>query len=343
MGVPRHMKKVLLGVLAVLVLVVGGVAIFAMTVKPKSRPAPDIQVERTPERIERGRYLANNVLLCTHCHSEIEYTRYGTPVKEGKLGVGGDCFTKENAGFPGKVCAQNLTPDKETGIGAWTDGEIMRAVREGISRDGHALFPMMPYKMLRSLSDEDTMSLVAYLRTIPPVRKVREEGHVDFPVSLFIKFEPQPLDGPVQAPDRKDTLAYGKYLSFACLECHSPVDDKMQRIEGKSFAGGREFKFGPLRVRSSNLTFDPTGQGSRTREEFIGMFAAWRGIELPVLDPKDNTMMPWAAFSGMTDEDLSAIYDHLKSMPQVSNVVERRIPPEMVRPAAETEQEKDAG
>ena len=64
----------------------------------------------------------------------------------------------------------NITPDRETGIGTWTDGEKIRAIREGIHKDGSALFPMMPYAEYRNMSDDDVQSLVAYLNSLPPVR-----------------------------------------------------------------------------------------------------------------------------------------------------------------------------
>ena len=73
-------------------------------------------------------------------------------------------------GPPGIVAPTNITLDKETGIGNWTDGEKIRAIREGISRDGTALFPMMGYERFRYMSDEDVHSLVAYLNTLTPVR-----------------------------------------------------------------------------------------------------------------------------------------------------------------------------
>jgi hypothetical protein len=78
------------------------------------------------------------VAACGDCHSQRHYTRFGGPVIEGGDGLG-FAFPKE------MVVAPNITPDKETGIGNWTDGEVIRAIREGVSRDGQALFPLMPY------------------------------------------------------------------------------------------------------------------------------------------------------------------------------------------------------
>src|SRR5271170_1273520 len=71
--------------------------------------------------------------------------------------------------LPGRVVAPNLTPDVETGAGAWTDDQLARATREGIGHDGRALFPMMPYPDFRAMSDEDLASIVVYLRSLPPV------------------------------------------------------------------------------------------------------------------------------------------------------------------------------
>src|SRR5216110_697497 len=93
---------------------------------------------------------------------------FGGPVVSAH-NAGSACIGPEQ-GAPGKICFPNLTPDPETGLGAWTDGEILRAIREGVSRDGRALFPMMPYTEFRALSDEDTRAIVAYLRTMPAVK-----------------------------------------------------------------------------------------------------------------------------------------------------------------------------
>ncbi len=84
-------------------------------------------------------------------------------------------------GLPGQIFAANITPDKETGIGNWTDGEKIRAIREGISKDGHMLFPMMPYPNYRFLSDTDVQSLVAYMNTVPQVRNYVPRSKINFP------------------------------------------------------------------------------------------------------------------------------------------------------------------
>jgi len=307
--------------------------------KPAQQPASTEKVDATPERVERGRYLANTVIGCPDCHSSFDLERYTLPAKSGTEGVGGFCFDKDNAGFPGKVCAQNITQDEETGLGRWTDGEIARAIREGVNREGAALFPMMPYPWLKYLSDEDTKSVVAYLRTVTPIKNETEEGHIDFPVNLFIKFEPKPVTEPVPQPDRKDTVAYGKYLAtISCVECHTPVDSTMHPLMDQLYTGGREFDLSKmlpgLKLVSANLTPDEeTGIGQKSRENFIAQFKAFADPEYASMkvESQHNTLMPWVRYSKMTEEDLGAIYDYLRSLPSVRKPIERRLPPKIAK------------
>ncbi len=337
------MKRIALVLLGLVVLVAGGGFTFLTLKKPAQRPAPDVKVERTPERVARGEYLSEHVFLCVDCHSELDFDKWGVPPKAGRKYVGGFCFNKENVGFPGEVCAQNLTSDPETGLGNWTDGEILRAMREGVDKQGNAIFPMMPYEAMATMSDDDAYAIVAYLRTLPPVKNSRPKGHIDFPVSAIVKFIPQPLSGPVTAPDRSDHVAYGKYLSMACRECHTPIDAHNTLLPGKDFAGGHEFRMPGFTVRSANLTFDETGLGKTTKEQFINLFKVWRGVEAPSVPRANNTLMPFTAFSQMTEEDLGDIYDYLQTVPKQANKVERRPPPALPAKAVVADQAAPAG
>lgn len=291
---------------------------------PKSRPPSDEKIQLTPERVERGKYLATAV-GCLDCHSERDWSHWGGPIKPGRAGVGNLCLSQAD-GLPGSFCTPNLTPDPKTGLGSWTDGEVMRAIREGVAKDGHALFGMMPYGDFKSMSDDDVRAIVAYLRTLPPVENPIPPPSFDFPVNLLMKLGPQPLEGPIQAPPKTDTVAYGKYLAtIACNGCHTPLD-KGEPIPGMAFAGGMDFK-GPWgHVRPANLTPDPeTGIGSLTREQFLDRFRAFRSID-PGVNPAPegkNSIMPWKMLSQMTDEDLGAIYDFLRTLPPVKHVVNR--------------------
>ncbi|MCU1228431.1 MAG: cytochrome c-related protein [Acidobacteria bacterium] len=311
-------------VLVVLALVLGGVSYLSMR-KPAQRPASAEKIESTPARLARGSYLVNHVSDCLGCHSD-HIDGFAFPVKPGAEGQGGFVFDKK-LGFPGVVAAQNITSDPETGLGKWTDGEILRAIREGVDRNGDALFPMMPYTHLRNLGDEDAKSIVVYLRTLKPVRNQVVAKRIDFPVNLFVKFAPQPLDGPVSAPDPHDSLKYGKYLTTiaGCYECHTPHDDKNGLIADKPFSGGWEMR-GPWgRVLTANLTPHPDNYlGRATKAEFIGRFRAFASIDPlhpPVAAKGRNTVMPWLAFAQMTDNDLGAIYDYLKTVKPIANRV----------------------
>jgi Cytochrome c len=117
-------------------------------------------------RIARGKFLFTVVANCDGCHSQLDTSRFGDVVVPGGRGKGG-LFPEE--GLPGTVYAPNITPDRETGLGRWTDGEKIRAIRDGVSRDGRALFPLMPYQSFRHMGDDDVESLVAYMNTLAPI------------------------------------------------------------------------------------------------------------------------------------------------------------------------------
>jgi len=165
-------------------------------------------------------------------------TRYGGPPVE-PIGAGRPCLDRVtpaagvNVGqevFPGRLCIRNITSDMDTGLGKWTDGEVIRAIREGVGRDGSGLFPIMPYFVYRDLSDEDVQAVVAFLRTLPPARSNQPPGReIDFPLNLMVRLWPRPVEGKVIAPDReRDPLAYGRYLSriARCEFCHSPREPR---------------------------------------------------------------------------------------------------------------------
>ena len=319
--------KVVGGLALVIVGLLIGVVSWLSLRKPASHPASTEKFEATPARLARGEYIVEHVTDCLGCHSD-HLTTYGFPVKPGTEGQGGFVFDKK-LGFPGVVAAQNITSDAEFGLGKWTDGEVLRAIREGIDRNGDALFPMMPYQHLRYMGDEDAKSVVVYLRTLKPVHSGVPAKHIDFPVNLFVKFAPKPLDGPVNAPDpQKDHIAYGGYLVRigGCIECHSPHDDKNNLIADKALSGGWQM-IGPWgRNFTPNLTPHPTDSylGRATREEFIGRFKsfeAMNAMNAPEAPKGRNTVMPWLPFSHMTEDDLGAIYDYLKTLKPIANKV----------------------
>jgi mono/diheme cytochrome c family protein len=334
------MKKILriLAVVVLLVIVVAaGLLAWLSMRSPAMRPPSTESVEATPERLARGRYIVHHLSDCVSCHSDHNFDRFGMPIIPGTEGKGGMPFGKEPE-FPGSVIAANITPDARTGLGNWTDGEIARAIREGVSRDGQALFPMMPYTAYRSMSDEDVKSVVAYIRTLKPIQNSVPRSRFNFPLKYIVKFMPKPLEGPVPHPSQADRLAYGKYLVTvaACADCHTPRDDKGAPVPGREFAGGFEMP-GPWgRVVTANITPHPeTFVGRSSREAFIARFKAFEslgGENAPPARPGQNTVMPWLAYAGLTEEDLGAMYDYLRTVPPVENRVVTF--PEAVKAAA---------
>jgi mono/diheme cytochrome c family protein len=322
--------KTFLKIVGGIALLVVGLAAGALTwlnfKKPAARAASAEKIEVTPERLARGRYVVEHVSDCLGCHSDHLLTSFSMPVKPGSEGEGGYMFD-EKFGIPGRVAAQNITPDEQYGLGKWTDGEILRAIREGVDRNGDALFPMMPYQHLRHMSDDDAKAVVAYLRTLKPVHKGVPEKKLNFPLNFIVKFVPEPLDAPVAHPDANDSVAYGHYLTTigGCRECHTPHDEHNALIAGKDFSGGWEMN-GPWgRNYTANLTPMPyTFVGRATKAEFIGRFKACASMTAETA-PKPaagrNTVMPWIAFAGMTEQDLGAIYDYLRTVKPIDNKV----------------------
>ncbi len=319
-------KRYLLWIPAAGLIGVAGAAIYLLSVLPRVAPAAAVVVEATAQRLARGRYLAEHVLLCSECHSDRDWTAYSAPSVPPQGAGRTDCLGADQpmagvaAKFPGAICFPNITADRASGVGAWTDGELLRAVREGIDRDGHALFPIMPYFIFRHLSEEDARSLVIWIRSLPAVSREHPPKRVNFPVNLLIRLVPQPLASPVAEPDATDSVAYGAYLATIgrCAFCHSPRQGQNpQPIPGRLFAGGNEFR-GPFGLaRSSNLTPDPSGLGDTSRNQFIALFR--RHATPARVAPEQNTIMAWSAYAGMTDADLGALYDYLRTVPAVAS------------------------
>lgn len=312
------------GVLAGLLLIAGAAFAYLYFRQPESAPPRQITVEKTPERIERGRYIFTSLADCDGCHSQHDYTKLGGPVAGAARGSGQQMPLQD---LPGRIIASNITPDAETGIGSWTDGEKIRAIREGISRDGHMLFPIMPYPNFRYMSDYDVESLVAYLDTLPPVRNPLPKTQVDFPVSMFIKGVPRPVEGPVARVTPADGARYGEYLvtMASCEECHTPMV-RGQSDSSMRFAGGRIFATPSATVVSANITPDvETGIGKWDFARFRDRVQSYRPYtsgEAPPVGPDHFTLMPWLAYSGLSDDDLAAIFTYIKARPPIAHRVE---------------------
>ncbi len=263
-------------------------------------------------RLERGRYLVENVAHCFFCHSDVDWAAEGAPPKAGKAGAG-TVFPDEN--LPFLVVASNITPDRETGAGEWSDEDFGRAIREGIGRDGRRLFPVMPYELYRGMSDQDLAAVIAYLRSMAAVRNELPKTELPEPVKQALPPH-QPLTQPVPPPDPSDQVKRGAYLAqlAECVACHTPMDATMQPILSLAFAGGFDLK-GPWgHLYSANIT--PAASGIAHYDEALFLQVMKTGN---VGGRKLNSIMPWGYTRGMTDDDLKAVYAFLKTLPPVAH------------------------
>ena len=312
------MKKTLKIVLFVFAfLLVGAIAGYVYILKafPKIEPAPDIRVNASPEMIKRGEYLFNHVTACADCHSTRDYSKFVGPLVPGTVGKGGFEFNKD-FGLPGSFFAKNITP---AGLRGWTDGEIFRAITEGVSKNGDPLFPLMPYLSFGKMDKNDIYANIAYMKTLAPIENNVAASKPEFPMNLIMRTIPaknnlQPV------PDKSNSTEYGKYLVNAagCNDCHTQ-QEKGEFKMNLYLAGGQEFKLpGNVILRSANITPDrENGIGVWTKEQFITLFRTYADGTYNAPDVKEgefNTIMPWTFFAGMTDEDLGAIYDYLRTI-----------------------------
>lgn len=254
---------------------------------PAGTPPPNLQVQGTPAQIARGQHIAE--MFCVGCHT----TNGELPL------VGGRNMGKEIPMPIGDFISVNLTPAGP--LKNWTDGEIMRVLREGVDRNGKRL-AIMGAAQTRYLSDEDLHAVIAYLRSQPPVENVTPDPP-DAPNMLAILLygagmipQEPPVTGVITAPPKAITVEYGKYIvSFAdCRVCH-----------GADLSGG-----------TSNVA--PHGPNLRvaqgwTRQQFVQTIRT--GI-----DPGGHQLsdqMPWKDLRKMDDEELGAIHEYLMSLPGV--------------------------
>lgn len=321
------MKKLLLAFVLVAIIVIGGALTYVKTFLPNVGDAPDITIEITPERVARGKYIANNVAVCIDCHSQRDWGTFAAPPIEGTFGGGGEIFS-EDFGFPGNYYSKNITP---YGIGDWTDGEVLRAITTGVSKEGNALFPIMPYPHYGTLTEEDLYSIIAYVRSLEPIKKDIPASTSNFPINFLINTMPQPAKFGT-TPDKNNKVEYGRYLTnmAGCIECHTK-QEKGQLLDGMHFAGGFDFKLPMGTVTSPNITPDKaTGIGTWNEDMFVARFKQYADsnyIPQKVGENDFQTVMPWTMYAGMEENDLRAMFAYLRSLEPINNPVATRFTP----------------
>jgi len=259
--------------------------------------------------LERGRYLFDSLLACRNCHDEPDGARRSL--------AGGARFGQDG-GTMGY--APNITPDRDAGIGAWSDAAIARAIREGVRPDGSHIAPVMAFELYRRISDSDIRAMVAFLRSVPPAdRAVRR---TDWGTAVHGPYGP-PV-GSVPDVDRRDKLAYGAYLAGplgGCVACHTPFDksgrpDYAHRLG----AGGTTFEGRSGEAIAGNITPDrDTGLGIFSDDQIKTMIVTGVRPNRSHMNP----VMPHGRFANLTPDDLDAIVAYLRSLKPVRHMIDK--------------------
>ena len=275
----------------------------------------DCAVAQPQDLIARGQYIFAMAGGCA-CHT----------VPKGALNAGGRAFP-----IPfGTVYSNNITADKETGLGDWTDQQIQDAITKGIRRDGGRILPVMPYEKYSGMARDDLQALTAYLRTLKPVKKATPELKTWAPfmralgTPIYLKAFGRFSDAPATAPT--SVIQRGRYLVehvALCGDCHTPRNFLGVPKQSLYLAGAGE-KIGPLGQAVPNITPDKqTGIGDWRRQDLVELLHS--GIK-PDLDNVQGLMEEVIqgaphGYKDITKEDALAIADYLKSIPPIPNKI----------------------
>ncbi len=290
------MKRTLITFLA------GSLLLVASAPRSGAEPAPD-------QIVARGQYVFSLAGGCA-CHT----------VPKGVPNAGGRAFPLPLA----KVYSTNITSDKETGLGNWTDQQIRDAMVKGVRPNGEKLLPVMPYDAYSGMADEDLQALIAYLRTLKPVRKETPPLETWAPLyrragtffwSRFVAKSYTSVPKPPAAGAER-----GRYLVehvSLCVDCHTPRNSMGIPQPSLYLAGAK--KGPPLNVEVPNITPDKeTGIGDWSRESIADLIQTG---SKPDLDNVQGLMAEVieAGYKNMKREDALAIADYLKTVPSVKH------------------------
>lgn len=275
-------------------------------------PLPDIVASDNAVIIERGRYLVYGPAGCARCHTDRSQLK--------KLQAGEELPLTGGRHWDitlGDIYGANLSSDKITGLGNWSDGEIARAIRHGVDKNGEVMAPMMEYA---DIHNDDLQAIVSFLRSLEPVKNPVPENRWSMigQIAKALALKPKMPSG-LKYPKREASAEYGAYLAnvlSACVACHTERNQSTGRFVGPPLAGGTRFPYeGNLSkvVVAPNLTPAPkTGHISALSEEqFFRRMRAGPSVQF--------THMPWGGFKRTDDQDLRAIYRYLMSVTPVEH------------------------
>jgi len=278
-------------------------------VMPATAPAQSADI------VARGKYVFGAAAGCG-CHTE--------PKKA--LNAGG----RKYDGPFGTVYASNITPDPSTGIGKWTDEQIITGIRSGRRPNGERLIPVHPYTVFNGMAEEDLRAVVAYLRSVPPVNRPNTPKKISVPLfeSVFLPawlaaFAPRETPPPTASASG---LPRGEYLVRAvshCGECHTPRT-MTQATDNSRFLAGNQKGKGPEGKEVANITPDKdTGLGGWTEEQIAEYLGTGNRPDGDVAGGLMGEVIQGtsAGYKDLTKADRLAIARYLKSIPAIKNKI----------------------
>jgi mono/diheme cytochrome c family protein len=309
------MKRLLKFVVRASAVVAALAVILLVVIEIRSRrtfdaPYPDIHASKDPAVIARGAYIVSGAGHCVNCHTD--------PATEKAVDAGATPPLSGGRAWtfpPGTFYAPNLTPDKETGIGRYSDAQLARVLRHGVRPDGRAALPFMEFQ---HLSDDDLTAVISYLRAQPAVRHAVPKHELSLIGKAVMAFALKPI-GPKEAPPKmspaqEPTVERGRYVANSvagCAACHTRRNPLDGSFVAARFSGGGKFEVDQATILvTPNLT--PSKHGRITtwdEEQFVGRFGAGVGLK--------GTHMPWRQYQNMSESDKRAIYRYLKSLEPV--------------------------
>lgn len=321
------MKKVLLVLLAIIVVLLAGAYFFVNHAYEHNYnaefPVKDILIEADSAMLAHGKYLALGPAHCAHCHTTMDNFEAVERGEEVPMHGGFDFELPF-----GHIYSRNITSDAETGIGSFSDGEFYRMMRHNIRQDGSVCIDFMPFF---NMSEYDVRSVIAYIRTLAPVKHEVPDKEMNFLGKAVFAFAIKPSVPEPNIPEhieRDSTVEYGHYLAYSvanCHGCHTERDLKTGAYIGEPYAGGTVFgpdaTTGNWTFVTPNLTPDPeTGiMANWSEEQFI---TRMRGGRVHMTSP-----MPWGPFSRLDDSDLKALYRFFQTVKPVKKEINPIVTP----------------
>jgi mono/diheme cytochrome c family protein len=259
------------------------------------------------DKLARGKYLTE-AADCQACHT----------IEGGQPFAGGRAFVTDF----GTLYSPNITPDKETGIGDWSDADFLKAVHEGIGKGGLRLYPAFPYAAYTYLTDEDALAIKAYLFTQPAVKYTAPPNQLGFPFNQrwlmgiwATMYDPNKRFEP--HPDHTPEWNRGAYLAEAlghCGDCHTPRTAFQSLDNRHKFAGGNSEGW-----RAYNLSSDKeSGIGTWSQDDLV------RYLSTGHSEDRGSAFGPMAeavhlSFAKMTPSDIKSIAEYVRSVPPVDS------------------------